>query len=57
MEEVNKQTKMAVISGAAHALRYKDEHPRALEQEIMQHITDTAEEILSKIDMKSFSKL
>lgn len=50
MEEVNKQTKMAVISGAAHALRYKDEHPRALEQEIMQHITDTAEEILSKID-------
>lgn len=50
MEEENKKLKIAAISGAAHALKYKEKNPRATEQEIMQHITDNAEEILEKID-------
>jgi hypothetical protein len=50
MEEDINKFKMAVISGAAHALRYKDKNPKATEDKIMQHVTDEAEKILKKID-------
>jgi hypothetical protein len=50
MEEEIKRLKMAVISGAAHAIRHKEKNPRATEQEIIQQVTDEAEEILKKID-------
>ena len=50
MDEEGKRLKMAVISGAAHALRFKDNNPRASEQEILQYVTSRASEILEKID-------
>ncbi len=50
MDEEEKRLKMALISGAAHALRFKDRNPRASEQEILQYVTSQANEILEKID-------
>jgi len=41
---------IAVISGASHALKHKGENPRATDDEVVQHITQNAEEILKKID-------
>jgi hypothetical protein len=49
MEEDYK-LKMAVISGASHAIRYKEKNPKADEQEIIQHVTNQSEEIIKKID-------
>ena len=45
-----KRLKMAVISGASHAIRYREENPRATEQEVIQHITKEAQNIIDKID-------
>jgi len=42
--------KLAVIAGASSALKYKDKHPRATEQEVLQHIADSSNEIISKIE-------
>ncbi len=50
MEYEENKLKMAVISGAAHAIKFKEEKPRATEKEIIQRVTDNAEEILNKID-------
>ena len=41
---------MAIIAGAAHALKYKEEKPTAHESEIIQHITSNASKILREID-------
>jgi hypothetical protein len=46
--------KMAVISGASNALKFKDKNPNATEQEILQHITDNASEIIAKIEDSEF---
>jgi len=48
--EEEKRLKMAVISGAAKALRFKEENPKSSEQEVMQHITDSTEKILENMD-------
>ncbi len=50
MNEENKKLKIALISGASHALRYKEKNPGATEQEILQHLADESDEILEKID-------
>ena len=50
MDEENQRLKMATISGAAHAIQYKEKNPQATEQEIIQHITKNADSILEKID-------
>ncbi len=50
MNEEEKRLKIALISGAAHALRFKTENPRASEQEILQYVTLQADKILEKID-------
>jgi len=50
MDEDDNKLKMAIISGAAHAIRYKEENPRATEQEVIQHVTEGVETILKKID-------
>ena len=42
--------KMAVISGASHALDYKNRNIRATDEEIIQHVTDQVEKILKKIE-------
>lgn len=49
MEE-EKRLKMAAISGASRALRYKEENPRASEQEVIQHISDSLSDIIDRID-------
>lgn len=49
MEE-NKRLKMALISGASHAIKYREEKPQSSEQEILQHITDLSDEIIEKLD-------
>ncbi len=50
MDEEDKKLKMAVISGAAHAINFKEKNPNATEQEIIQYITKETEKILEKID-------
>ena len=45
--------KMAVISGASHALKYKDRNPRATNEEAIRHITDNIDDILRKIEEES----
>ena len=52
MDEESKKLKMAIIAGASRAIRYKEIKPRAPEQEVIQHVTDKAEEILNKIDQE-----
>lgn len=46
----DKKTKMALIVGASKAIRYKEEHPEASENEIIQHIIANSDKILAKID-------
>jgi hypothetical protein len=46
--------KMAVIAGASKVLELLARNPNASESEIIQHITDNAEEIFNKIDEGSF---
>jgi hypothetical protein len=48
--EDNYKLKMAVISGASHALEMKARNPKASDEDIVQEITESAEEILGKID-------
>ena len=42
--------KMAVISGASHALEFKRKEPNATNEEIIQKVSDEIDEILNKID-------
>jgi len=49
MEE-DKRLKMAIISGAAHALTFKEENPKASEEEVIRHVTKEVRNILEKID-------
>ncbi|MDD5699880.1 MAG: hypothetical protein PHH00_01655 [Candidatus Nanoarchaeia archaeon] len=42
--------KRAVISGAAHALKYKEKNRAASDSEIMQKIVDELREITKEID-------
>ena len=42
--------KRAVISGASHALRYKEEHPRDRDDIILKRIVRELREIIGKID-------
>lgn len=50
MDDEKYKLKMAVISGASHAIRFKEKNPKALEPEVIQHVTDNVEKILEKID-------
>lgn len=49
MEE-EKRLKMAIISGAAHALKFKQENPKANEQDIIKQVANEVKTILDKID-------
>ncbi len=42
--------KMAVITGAASAIKYKEEHPRASESETMSHITREMRKIIRNLE-------
>lgn len=48
MEE--ESIKMAVIAGAASALKYKNAHPNASESETMSHVTREMRKIISEIE-------
>jgi hypothetical protein len=41
---------MAIVAGAAFALKYKEEHPKADESEVMGNVTRSIREIISKLD-------
>ncbi len=42
--------KMAVISGASHALKFRDRYPRSTNEEAIRHVSEKMDEILSKIE-------
>ncbi|MEI6731879.1 MAG: hypothetical protein WCK90_04320 [archaeon] len=46
----SKRLKMAVISGASHAIKYKEQNPHATADEILRHVTREIQSILDKID-------
>ena len=50
MENEEKRLRMAIIAGAASAIRYKDKNPRKTEAEVIKHISESATEILENID-------
>ncbi len=41
--------KIALISGASHALQYKREHPHASDEEVLRYVTKETKNILSKV--------
>jgi len=45
-----KKIKMAIVSGASHALTYKAKNPQASEHEIIQYVTQESDAILEKIN-------
>jgi len=48
---VKKETvKIALISGAAHALKYKKQNPQASDEEIIQYVSRESERILENLD-------
>ncbi|MBX4196699.1 hypothetical protein KW805_03865 [Candidatus Pacearchaeota archaeon] len=52
MENEAKKMKMAIISGAHHALKYKKENWKASDEEIIQYISKDIKDILEKIDQE-----
>ena len=50
MADREKRLRMAVIAGASEAIKYKEKHPHALEQEILRYVTQEARKIVSEID-------
>ncbi|MBS3088378.1 hypothetical protein J4402_01210 [Candidatus Pacearchaeota archaeon] len=50
MKEEDYKLKIALISGASEAAKFKSENPYATDEEIIKHVTDNAEKILSEID-------
>ena len=41
---------MAVIAGAAYAIRYKEQNPNATESEVLKHVTKEVKNILEHIE-------
>lgn len=56
MKEENIKLRMAVISGASHALKYRDKNLRADTAEVIQHINEKMDEILETIDSEGVSE-
>ena len=50
MKNEEEVLKMAIIAGAASAIKYKEKKPMASEGEIMRHISKNIREILEKIN-------
>ncbi len=50
MVNEKKKLKLAVISGASHAIRFKEHNPKATEDDVIKHVAKKANEIVSKID-------
>lgn len=50
MVNSEKMLKMAIVSGAAHALEYKRANPRASDEDAIQHVTRESDAIVNKLD-------
>lgn len=48
--DIKKKLKMALISGASHALRFQRENPHAPEEELIQMVSRESNEIVEKIN-------
>jgi len=48
--EDKKMMKMAIIAGASHALKFRQENPDARDEQILQQVTKEAGKILENID-------
>ena len=46
----NEKVKMAVIAGAACAMRYKELHPNATESEVLKYVSKEVRNILEQIE-------
>ena len=42
--------KMAVIAGASYALRYKEEHPRAQDTEVLNYVAGETKRIIHELE-------
>lgn len=42
--------KRAVIAGASHAIRYKEQHPSESEQNVLKHVMQNLRTIIEEID-------
>ncbi|MDO8517520.1 MAG: hypothetical protein Q7S33_05340 [Nanoarchaeota archaeon] len=45
-----KKIKMGIISGASHALKYKQKHPEATDHEIIQYVSSESDTILDNLN-------
>lgn len=45
--------KVGIIAGASEALKYLNRNPRANEQEIIQHVSDIADELVENIENRN----
>jgi len=45
-----KRMKMAIIAGASHAMKFKMQNPGATDEQVLQHISKEAGNILKNID-------
>ncbi len=50
MAEKESILKMAIIAGAAHAMKYKTQNPNANESEVLRHVNSEIRSILRNID-------
>ncbi|MFH1802992.1 MAG: hypothetical protein ABH864_06120 [archaeon] len=46
----DQKLRLAVIAGASHALRYKEENPRATDREALKHVTEHADSIANDVE-------
>ncbi len=48
--DAKKKLKMALISGASHALKFKKASPYTTDDDVLQQVSRESEEILRKLD-------
>jgi len=48
--DIKKKLKMALISGASHALKFQRENPNVSEEELIQMVSRESNKILEKIN-------
>ena len=53
MSDEKQKVKMAVIAGAARALKYKEQNPRATDTEVLRHVSEESKEIFQNITQNS----
>lgn len=52
MNETERLIRVAAMAGAARALKFKEANWRATEDEVLQHISDNLNDIISRIDLR-----